>query len=169
MNLSKGRDTGRWWLRSRRWRGRTRSNDLHFARSAAEGRREPDDPSLFVINPAQPGAKLHLCLLRKLQGVLHLDAEDSGRCCRASCGPTGAAQRADWSADRSKTAWYGGWNGFRKRPDQDRFPRPRNPQSEHIVGCSNEATHERGFGRESHQTQDPTARSNRLKRSASTP
>jgi len=48
MNLSKGRDTGRWWRRSRRWRGRTRSNDLHFARSAAEGRREPDDPSLFV-------------------------------------------------------------------------------------------------------------------------
>jgi hypothetical protein len=55
MNLSKGRDTVRWWLRSRRWRGRTRSNDHHFARTAAEGRREPDDVSIFVINPAQPG------------------------------------------------------------------------------------------------------------------
>ena len=33
-----------------------------------------------------------------------------------------AMQRAgSWSADRSETAWSGGWNQFRKRRDQDQF------------------------------------------------
>ena len=49
------------------------------------------------------------------------------------------------------------------------IPRPRNPQSEHIVGCSNGATHEHRLGRESFQTRDLTARSGPLKRFASTP
>jgi hypothetical protein len=115
---------------------------------------------MILANCDQSGsavAKLHFCLLRQLQGVLHLDA-DIGRCSRAWCGPIEAARRAgSWSADRSKTAWSGGWNGYRKRRDQDRFPRPRNPQSEHIAGCSNGATHEHGLGRESFQTRDLTA------------
>src|ERR1700722_6970250 len=84
--------------------------------------------------------------------------------------PKRSSQRAgSWSADRSETAWCGGRNEFRKRQDRDRFPRPRNPQSEHIVVCSNEATHERGLESESRQARDLTVQSSRLKRFASTP
>ena len=115
-----------------------------FARSCRPGRREPDDASPFAINPAHPGRVTPLSALLTPRRPLPR-CQDSEPCSRASCGLTGAAQRADsWSADKSKPAWYGGWNGFRKRQDQDRFPRPRNLQFEHTVWCSNEGTHERG-------------------------
>ena len=131
------------------------ANDRCIARSCRPGRREPDEASPSAINPAHPGRVTPLSALLTPRRPLPR-CQGSEPCSRASCGPTGAAQRADsWSADRSKTAWYGGWSGFRKRRDQDRFPRPRNPQSEHTVGCSNEGMREHGLGRESHQTRDP--------------
>ena len=101
----------------------TRSANGRSLRFAA-GRREPDDASPFAINPAHPGRVTPLSALLTPRRPLPR-CQGSEPCSRASCGLTGAVQRADsWSADRSKTAWCDGWNGFRKRQDQDQFPRP---------------------------------------------
>ena len=69
---------------------------------------------------------------------------------RASCGLGGVARHADFSSvGRSTMVSFGGWNGFRKRLDQDQPPQSRNPRSARTVWCLNEATSEGGSERES--------------------
>ena len=95
-----------------------------FAPTCRPGRREPDDTRPFAINPAQPG-KVTPLFAPPTPRRPPPRCQDIGRCSRAWYGPTEAAQRAgSWSADRSKTAWSGGWNGFRKRQDRDHFLDP---------------------------------------------